>query len=66
MGRKKQYTGYKPYQYLEPGRDYREFKLRKAVIDEWWEPVPLSKQEEERFEDPGGSNASRWQLSRDR
>jgi membrane dipeptidase len=51
MGRNKQYDGYKAYQYLEPGRDYREFKLRKAVIDEWWEPVPLSKTEEERFEE---------------
>ena len=51
MGRNKQYDGYKAYQYLEPGRDYREFKLRKAVIDDWWEPVPLSKTEEERFEE---------------
>ncbi|MFH1179465.1 MAG: membrane dipeptidase [Candidatus Bathyarchaeota archaeon] len=49
MGRNKQYDGYKPYQYLEPGRDYKEFKLRKAIISEWWEPVPLSKSEEERF-----------------
>ena len=51
MGRNKQYDGYKAYQYLEPGRDYREFKLRKAVIDEWWEPVALSEPEEERFEE---------------
>jgi membrane dipeptidase len=51
MGRNKQYTGYKAYQYLEPGRDYKEFKLRNAVMDEWWEPVPLSKTEEERFEE---------------
>ncbi len=50
MGRNKKYDGYKPYQYLEPGRDYREFKLRRAVLPEWWEPVPLSKTEEERFE----------------
>jgi len=50
MGRNKKYEGYKPYQYLEPGRDYREFKLRRAVIPEWREPVPLSKTEEERFE----------------
>jgi len=49
LGRNKQYDGYKPYQYLEPGRDYKEFKLRKAIISEWWEPVPLSKSEEERF-----------------
>jgi membrane dipeptidase len=49
LGRNKQYDRYKPYQYLEPGRDYKEFKLRKAIISEWWEPVPLSKSEEERF-----------------
>ena len=51
MGRNKKYDGYKAFQYLEPGRDYREFKLRKAIIDEWCEPVPLSKTEEERFEE---------------
>lgn len=51
MGRNKKYDGYKAFQYLEPGIDYREFKLRKAIIDEWWEPVPLSKTEEERFEE---------------
>ena len=51
MGRNKKYDGYKAFQYLEPGRDYKEFKLRKAVIDEWWEPVPLDKSEEERFEE---------------
>jgi len=50
MGRNKKYDGYKPYQYLEPGRDYRAFKLRRAVIPDWWEPVPLCKTEEERFE----------------
>jgi membrane dipeptidase len=50
MGRNKKYEGYKAYQYLEPGRDYREFKLRRAVIPDWWGPVPLSKTEEERFE----------------
>jgi membrane dipeptidase len=51
MGRKKDYEGYQAYEYLEPGRDYREFKLRKAIIPDWWEPVPLSKTEEERFEE---------------
>lgn len=56
MGRNKKYDGYKAYQYLEPGRDYREFKLRKAVINEWWEPVPLSKAEEERFEEVMGKS----------
>jgi membrane dipeptidase len=56
MGRNKKYGGYKAYQYLEPGRDYREFKLRRAVIDEWWEPIPLSKAEEDRFEDVMGKS----------
>jgi len=50
MGSNKKYSGYKAYQYLEPGRDYKEFKLRKAVVPEWEYKVPLSKKEEERFE----------------
>ncbi|UCD43938.1 MAG: membrane dipeptidase [Candidatus Bathyarchaeota archaeon] len=49
MGRNKKYSGYKAFQYLEPGTDYKEFKLRPAIVDEWWKPVPLSKSEEERF-----------------
>ena len=51
LGRNKKYSGYRAFQYLEPGIDYRVFKRRKAVLDEWWEPVPLSKTEEERFEE---------------
>jgi len=50
MGRNKKYDGYEAYEYLEPGVDYREFELRKAIISDWWEPVHLSKTEEERFE----------------
>jgi membrane dipeptidase len=50
MGRNKKYYGYEPYEFLTPGLDYKYFKLRNAVVDEWWEPVPLSKVEEERFE----------------
>ncbi|KON29531.1 hypothetical protein AC482_06235 [miscellaneous Crenarchaeota group-15 archaeon DG-45] len=50
MGRNKRYSRYKAFQYLEPGVDYVEFKLRKEIVDEWWEPVPLSKDEEEQFE----------------
>lgn len=50
MGGNKKYDGFKAFQYLEAGRDYKAFKLRKAIIDEWWEPVPLSKGEEERFQ----------------
>ncbi len=44
------YDGYKAYQYLEPGIDYREFKL--TVGPGRVEPytVPLSKGEAERFE----------------
>ena len=56
MGLNKNYDGYKAYQYLEPGRDYKEINLRKAIIDEWWEPVPLSKTEEERFEELMGES----------
>ena len=50
MGRNKSYTGYKAYQYLTPGVDYRPFKLRRETIPEWTETVPLTKPEEERFE----------------
>ena len=50
MGRSKKYDGYSAFQYLEPGKDYRAFKLRKAIIPDWWEPVALSKTEEERFQ----------------
>src|SRR5919199_3378416 len=30
-GKRKRYTGYRSFQYLEPGTDYREFKLAKEV-----------------------------------
>jgi len=51
LGRKKKYTGYQAYQYLTPGIDYKAFKLRKAIIDDWTYYVPLTKLEEERVED---------------
>jgi membrane dipeptidase len=51
MGRNKKYSGYKAFQYLQPGVDYKHFKQRKEIIDEWTEMVPLSKTEEERFEE---------------
>ena len=51
MGRNKKYTGYKAFQFLEPGVDYREFKLREEMPPDWIEWVPLSKVEEERFEE---------------
>ena len=51
MGRNKKYSGYKAFQFLEPGIDYREFKLRAEMVPEWAEWVPLSKDEEDRFEE---------------
>lgn len=50
MGRKKNYSGYKAYQYLTPGIDYKAFKLREAIKNDWAFTVPLSKLEEERAE----------------
>ncbi len=51
MGRNKKYSGYKAFQFLEPGIDYMEFKLRAEMVPEWAEWVPLSKDEEDRFEE---------------
>ena len=51
MGRNKKYSGYKAYQYLEPGLDYRAFKLREAIVKDWSYVVPLSETEEERAEE---------------
>jgi len=48
MGGGKKYSGYKPYQYLEPGRDYKEFKLRKALLENWSYKLALSDSEEDR------------------
>ncbi len=50
MGRNKKYSGYRAFQFLEPGVDYREFRLRAEMLPEMTEWVPLSKAEEERFE----------------
>ena len=50
MVKDKRYDGYKAYDYLEPGIDYKEFNLRKGVVPEWAYTVPLSKPEEERFQ----------------
>lgn len=49
MGIDKKYFGYKAFQYLKPEVDYKEFKLREEIIDKWVEKVPLSKTEDERF-----------------
>lgn len=50
MGNKKKYSGYKAYDYLEPGFDYKEFDLVKHPRVK---PhlVPLSKGEEERYQE---------------
>jgi membrane dipeptidase len=48
MGSNKRYDGYKSFQYLEAGRDYKQFKLAKEIgrVKEY--KVPLSKDEEDR------------------
>jgi membrane dipeptidase len=50
MGRNKKYDGYKAYQYLEVGFDYKEYKLVKEFDRVPAYFVPLSKNEEDRFE----------------
>jgi len=50
MGRGKKFTGYKAYDYLTPGIDYKVFKFREATLKDWEYLVPLSKAEEERVE----------------
>jgi membrane dipeptidase len=49
MGRGKRYSGYKAYDYLEPDKDYKKFKLRESIKSEWKHKVPLSGEEEDRF-----------------
>ncbi|MHA2143353.1 MAG: dipeptidase [Candidatus Thorarchaeota archaeon] len=51
MGKDKKFDGYKPYQYLTPGVDYREFKWREPVKKDWAYKVPLDKSEEERVKE---------------
>ncbi len=51
MGNEKKYDGYKAYDYLEPGLDYKEFKLTRATDRITPYVVPLSKNEEDRFEE---------------
>lgn len=50
MGRHKQYRGYAAYQYLTPGIDYEVIPYRAAINPNWAYTVPLSKREEEVFE----------------
>jgi len=51
MGVGKKYSGYKAFQYLEPGKDYRAFKLSKATdrVEPYW--VELSKEQEQQVRD---------------
>ena len=47
MGKKKLYDGYKAFDYLDAGFDYKEFKLTKANDRVPPYHVPLSKNEED-------------------
>jgi membrane dipeptidase len=51
MGGKKKYSGYKSFQYLEAGHDYKEYELCKELGRVEYHEVPLSKVEEERFQE---------------
>jgi len=50
LGKKKNYDGYKAYDYLEAGRDYKEYELCAGAnrVPPYF--VPLSNNEEERYE----------------
>ena len=50
MGGKKKYSGYKSFQYLEAGFDYKAYELCKELNRVKYHEVPLSKTEEERFQ----------------
>ncbi|MCR6623834.1 MAG: dipeptidase [archaeon YNP-LCB-024-027] len=49
--KKKQYNGYKSFQYLEPNKDYKAFKLAKEIDRVPSRNIELSKSEEERVEE---------------
>lgn len=51
MGKKKVYDGYSAFDYLEAGFDYKEFKLTKATDRVPPYIAPLSKTEEDRYEE---------------
>jgi len=51
MGRNKKYSGYKAFSYLEPNIDYRVIEYPPAIRKEWSYTVPLSSEEETRFEE---------------
>src|SRR5690625_2376147 len=48
--KKKNYNGYKSYQYLEPGVDYKKFKLAKEIDRVPAYKVPVTDQEEKRVQ----------------
>jgi membrane dipeptidase len=48
VGSNKRYDGYKSFQYLEAGKDYKQFKLAKEIGRVKQYRVPLSKNEEDR------------------
>jgi len=50
MGKYKKYSGYKSYQYLDKGVDYKDFELAKEIGRVKSYIIPLSKSEEERVE----------------
>ncbi len=51
MGGNKEYDGYEAYNYLVPGTDFKEFNLREGTLKDWSYTVPLSANEEDRFEE---------------
>jgi len=51
MGVNKKYSGYKSFQYLEPDKDYKVFKLAKEIGRVEQYTLPLSKSEEERVQE---------------
>jgi len=51
MGRHKKYAGYRAFQYLQPGVDYKEVKLAKEINRVEPYVIQLSKTEEERVEE---------------
>jgi len=48
--KKKTYNGYKSFQYLEPGVDYRPFKLAKEIGRVESYVVPVSEEQEHRVQ----------------
>ena len=48
---KKNYSGYKSYQYLEPGKDYKQFKLAKQINRVKPYKIDLSTAEEDRVKE---------------